>query len=79
MDCSISIAEYLQYREAIKEKLNIIKNECPKDVMNYLLKKESVSRMNKLIDCEYSDRSDKKLFLEFSKLNSCEQLKTIFN
>ena len=77
MDCSISISEYIQYREAIKLKLNNLKEECPREVLMYLLHRESASRINTLVDCEYSDRSDKKLFLQFSKMNSCKQLKTI--
>lgn len=77
MDCSLSIAEYFAYQEAIKDKLHGLKDECPLEVLKYLLKKESKSRMNRVIDCSYTDTLDKKRYIEFTKLDSCKSLKTI--
>jgi len=76
-DCSISIAEYFAYQEAIKHKLRGLQDECPIDVLKYLIKRESVSRMNKVIDCLYTDTLDKKRYVEFTKLDSCKSLKNI--
>ena len=76
-DCSISIAEYFAYQEAIKRKLHGLKDECPKEVLNFLIKKESTSRMNKVIDCSYTDTLDKKRYIEYTKLSSCKSLRTI--
>ena len=76
-DCSISIAEYFAYQEAIKRKLYDLKDECPKEVLNFLIKKESTSRMNKVIDCSYTDTLDKKRYIEYTKMSSCKYLKTI--
>lgn len=76
-DCSISIAEYFAYQEAIKHKLCGLQDECPLDVLKYLLKRESTSRMNKVIDCSYKDTLDKKRYVEFTKLDSCESLRNI--
>ena len=59
-DCSISIAEYFAYQEAIKYKIHDLKDECPLDVLKYLLKRESTSGMNRVIDCSYTDTLDKK-------------------
>lgn len=77
MDCSIAIAEYLAYQEAIKLKLHDLKDECPSDVLKYLLKKESISRVNKIIDCSYTDKFDKKRYFEYTRLSNCESLRTI--
>jgi len=77
MDCSISIAEYFAYQEAIKRKLHNLKDECPIDVLNYILKRESTTRMNKVIDCSYTDTLDKKRYIEYTKLDNCKSLKTI--
>ena len=76
-DCSISIAEYFAYQEAIKYKIHDLKDECPLDVLKYLLKRESTSRMNRVIDCSYTDTLDKKRYIEYTKLNSCKSLRTI--
>lgn len=76
-DCSISIAEYFAYQDAIKRKLYDLKDECPKEVLNFLIKKESTSRMNKVIDCSYTDTLDKKRYIEYTKMSSCKYLKTI--
>lgn len=76
-DCSISIAEYFAYQEAIKNKLQGLKNECPIDVLNYLLKKESANRMNKVINCSYVDTMDKKRYIDYTKMDTCKNLKTI--
>jgi len=76
-DCSISIAEYFAYQEAIKHKLRGLQDECPLDVLKYLLKRESTSRMNKVIDCSYTDTLDKKRYVEFTKLDSCKSLRNI--
>ena len=77
VDCSISIAEYFAYQEAIKYKLYGLQYECPLDVLKYLLKRESTSRMNKVIDCSYTDTLDKKRYIEYTKMSSCKYLKTI--
>ena len=76
-DCSISIAEYFAYQEAIKKSLRELQHECPIDVLKYLLKRESISRMNRVIDCSYTDTLDKKRYIEYTKLDSCKSLKTI--
>ena len=76
-DCSISIAEYFAYQEAIKHKLHRLKDECPMEVLNYLLKRESITRMNRVIDCSYTDTLDKKRYIEYTKLDSCKSLRTI--
>ena len=76
-DCSISIAEYFAYQEAIKKKLRGLQDECPVDVLKYLVKRESVTRMNKVIDCSYTDTLDKKRYVEFTKLDSCKSLRNI--
>jgi len=77
MDCSISMSEYFAYQEAIKLKLQGLKDDCPMDVLKYLLKRESTSRMNRVIDCSYTDTLDKKRYVEYTKLNSCKLLRTI--
>lgn len=76
-DCSRSIAEYFAYQEAIKNKLQGLKNECPIDVLNYLLKKESTNRMNKVINCSYVDTMDKKRYIDYTKMDTCKNFKTI--
>lgn len=76
-DCSISISEYFAYQAAIKHKLYGLKDECPMEVLNYLLKQESATRINKIIDCSYVDTLDKKRYTEYTKLNSCKSLKSI--
>lgn len=76
-DCSISIAEYFAYQEAIKHKLRGLQDECPLDVLKYLLKRETTSRMNKVIDCSYTDTLDKKRYVEFTNLDSCKSLRNI--
>ena len=76
-DCSISIAEYFAYQGAIKHKLRGLQDECPLDVLKYLLKRESKSRMDKVIDCSYTDTLDKKRYVEFTKLDSCKSLRNI--
>jgi len=76
-DCSISIAEYFAYQEAIKYKIHDLKDECPMDVLKYLLKRESTSRMNRVIECSYTDTLDKKRYIEYTKLDSCKSLRTI--
>lgn len=77
VDCSISIVEYFAYQEDIKHKLHGLKNECPLDVLKYLLRRESTSRMNRVIDCSYTDTLDKKRYIEYTKLDNCKSLKTI--
>lgn len=76
-DCSLSIAEYLAHQEAIKYKLYALKDECPMEVLKYLLKRESKIRINKVIDCSYADHLDKKRYTEYAKLDNCKLLKTI--
>ena len=76
-ECSISIAEYFAYKEAINHKLRGLQDECPLDVLKYLLKPESITRINKVIDCSYTDTIDKKRYVEFTKLNSCKSLRNI--
>lgn len=76
-DCSISIAEYFAYQEAVKKKLQDLKDECPMEVLQYLLKRESTNRMNKVIDCSYADKLDKKRYIEYTRLESCKLLRTI--
>lgn len=77
MDCSLAIEEYILYKEAIKNRLKILEPECPKEVLKYLLKPESISRIKKVINCEYTDSFDKKLFIEYSKMISCSSFKNI--
>lgn len=77
MDCSLAIKEYILYKEAIKHRLKILEPDCPKEVLKYLLNPESISRINKLINCEYTDSIDKKLFIDYSKMISCSSLKNI--
>ena len=76
-DCRISFAEYFAYQEAIKDKLRGLKDECPMEVLNYLLKRESISRINRVIDCSYTDTLDKKRYIEYTKLDNCKSLRTI--
>lgn len=76
-DCSKSIVEYFAYQEAIKYKLYDLKDECPIDVLKYILRKESTNRMNKVIDCSYTDTLDKKRYIEYTKLDSCDSLRNI--
>lgn len=76
-DCSTSIAEYFAYQEDIKHKLQGLKDECPMDVLKYLLKRESTNRMNRVINCSYTDTLDKKRYTEYTKLDNCKSLRTI--
>ena len=74
LDCSKSIIEYFAYQDAIKSKLKNLKDECPMEVLQYLLKRESVTRMNKVIDCSYADVLDKKRYIEYTKFDNCKTL-----
>jgi hypothetical protein len=77
MECSVAISEYFGYQIIIKNKLNNLQKECPEEVLKYLLKHETKSRMDKVIKCQYTDHFDKKLYLELTNMDSCKNLKNI--
>lgn len=45
--------------------------------LKYLLKHETKSRMDKVINCQYNDHFDKKLYLELTNMDSCRNIKNI--
>ena len=79
MDCRESILSYFYYQGLIKKQLSNIHEECPELVIKYLLQLESKHRIEKLMKCEYADNIDKKLYLEYEKMVSCDRFKNIFN
>lgn len=79
MDCRESILSYFYYQGLIKKQLSNIHEECPDLVSKYLLQLESKHRIEKLMKCEYADTIDKKLYLEYEKMVSCDRFKNIFN
>jgi len=66
--CSESIEDYLYSQEKIKKNMSNLKNECPDKVLKFMLLKESTSTIKKLIDCTWSDFSDKKHLSKITKL-----------
>ena len=78
MDCRESILSYFYYQGLIKKQLSNIHDECPDLVAKYLLQLESKHRVEKLMKCNYGDTIDKKLYIEYEKMKSCEKFKTIF-
>ena len=76
-DCKISIENYFKQQNKIKKKLNDLREECPDYVVQYFLQIETLSRINKLANCEYGDKFDKKRYLESLNIYSCESLKKI--
>lgn len=71
--CKESIQEYLFCQEKIKENMQKLKNECPDKVINFLLKKESKTTYEKVINCTWADIIDKKYLLKLIK-TKCEDL-----
>ena len=66
--CSESIEDYLYAQEKIKKNMTKLKDKCPDKVLNFMLSRESTSTIKKLIDCTWSDFSDKKHLLKITKL-----------
>jgi len=71
--CSESIEDYLYAQEKIKKNMSKLKKECPDKVLNFILSRESTSTIKKLIDCTWSDFSDKKHISKISKMK-CRDL-----
>lgn len=71
--CSESIEDYLYAQEKIKKNMSKLKNECPDKVLNFMLSRESTTTIQKLIDCTWSDFSDKKHIFKLLKIK-CEDL-----
>lgn len=71
--CSDSIEDYLYAQEKIKKNMSKLKNECPDKVLNFILARESITTIKKLIDCTWSDFADKKHLFKITKLK-CEDL-----
>lgn len=71
--CSESIEDYLYAQEKIKKNMSKLKDECPDKVLRFMLSRESTSTIKKLIDCTWSDFSDKKHLSKITKLK-CEDL-----
>ena len=71
--CSESIEDYLYAQEKIKKNMSKLKDECPDKVLRFMLKRESTTTIKKLIDCTWSDFSDKKHLFKITKLK-CEDL-----
>ena len=71
--CSESIEDYLYAKEKIKKNMSKLKEECPDKVLNFMLQKESENTIKKLIDCTWSDFSDKKHISKISKMK-CRDL-----
>ena len=65
--CSNSIKEYLFAQEQIKQNMKKIQNECPDKIINFVLSKESSSTIQNLINCSWSDFSDKKHIIKLIK------------
>ena len=66
--CGESIKDYLYDQEKIKKNMIKLKDECPDKVLNFMLSRESKHTIKKLIDCTWSDFSDKKHLLRITKL-----------
>ena len=66
--CSESIEDYLYDQEKIKKNMSKLKDECPDKVLRFMLKRESKHTIKKLIDCTWSDFSDKKHLSKITKL-----------
>lgn len=71
--CSNSIEDYLYAQEKIKKNMSKLKDECPDKVLKFMLLRESTSTIKKLIDCTWSDFSDKKHLFKITKLK-CKDL-----
>ena len=71
--CSESIEDYLYAQEKIKKNMLMLKDECPDKVLIFILSRESTSTIKKLIDCTWSDFSDKKHLFKITKLK-CKDL-----
>ena len=79
MSCKESILSYFYYQGLIKQKLSNIHKDCPELVLKYLLQLESQHRIEKIMKCEYADSIDKKLYIEYEKMLTCDRIKNIFN
>jgi len=66
--CSNSIEDYLHAQEKIKKNMSKLKEECPDKVLRFMLSRESKHTIKKLIDCTWSDFSDKKHLSKITKL-----------
>jgi len=66
--CGESIKDYLYDQEKIKKNMSKLKDECPDKVLRFMLKRESKHTIKKLIDCTWSDFSDKKHLSKITKL-----------
>lgn len=71
--CSESIEDYLFTQEKIKNNMIKLKDECPDKVLRFMLSRESKTTIKKLIDCTWSDFTDKKYLLKLIK-QKCEDL-----
>lgn len=71
--CSESIEDYLFTQEKIKNNMIKLKDECPDKVLQFMLSRESKTTIKKLIDCTWSDFTDKKYLLKLIK-QKCEDL-----
>jgi hypothetical protein len=71
--CSESIEDYIYGQEKIKSNMLKLKDECPDKVLNFILSKESKTTIKKLMDCTWSDYSDKKYILKLIKIK-CDDL-----
>jgi hypothetical protein len=71
--CSESIKDYLFTQEKIKNNMIKLKDECPDKVLQFMLSRESKTTIKKLIDCTWSDFTDKKYLLKLIK-QKCEDL-----
>lgn len=71
--CSESIEDYLYAQEKIKKNMLKLKDECPDKVLSFILSRESTNTIKKLIDCTWSDFSDKKHILKLLKIK-CDDL-----
>ena len=70
--CSESIEDYLYTQEKIKKNMTKLKDECPDKVLRFMLSRESTTTIKKLIDCTWSDFSDKKHLSKITKLKCGE-------
>ena len=71
--CSESIEDYLYAQEKIKKNMEKLKNNCPEKILNFLLKRESNTTIERLVNCTWSDSVDKKLYFKLLK-TSCDDL-----
>lgn len=71
--CSESIEDYLYSQEKIKNNMLKLKEECSDKVLSFMLSRESKHTIQNLIDCTWSDFSDKKHLLKITKLK-CDDL-----